>query len=146
MSKRPGDPGYAAGWCIHYRARDPKTGADYKTCEAGVEFESVRQFGGQPCFLTDAGESRPDARPCPSLRRPTVEEIGAHEGWLARRIDLITTVMVGIKPWRDAHKGRSASEIVECPACKGRLHLSISGYNGHIHGKCATEGCVSWME
>ncbi len=36
--------------------------------------------------------------------------------------------------------------VVECPCCKSRLHLSQSSYNGHVHGKCETEGCVSWME
>jgi hypothetical protein len=35
MSKRPGDPGYAAGWCIHYRA-SRISGKGYDTCEAGV--------------------------------------------------------------------------------------------------------------
>lgn len=39
-----------------------------------------------------------------------------------------------------------APEVVECPACKGRLHLSIAAYNGHVHGKCETDGCVAWME
>ena len=38
------------------------------------------------------------------------------------------------------------SEVVECPICKGRLYLSQSAYNGHCHGRCETEGCVSWME
>lgn len=37
-------------------------------------------------------------------------------------------------------------ELVECPVCNGRLHLSQSAYNGHVHGKCETQGCVSWME
>lgn len=44
------------------------------------------------------------------------------------------------KPANDRH------EVIECPVCKGRLHLSQSAYNGHVHGKCETEGCVSWME
>lgn len=44
------------------------------------------------------------------------------------------------KPVQDRH------EIVECPICKGRLHLSQSSFNGHCHGHCETDGCVSWME
>jgi hypothetical protein len=28
----------------------------------------------------------------------------------------------------------------------GWLHLSQSAYNGHVHGKCETDDCVSWME
>lgn len=151
MSKRPGDPGYAAGWCIHYRYnRDAKKPED-DTCEAGVLYSTVRPqvgptFKSQPCFLDEVGESKPGAGHCALLRRPTPEEIALHEKWADERMGLLGTVMKGIRPWRTAHKGRSASEIVECPACKGRLHLSISSYNGHVHGHCETEHCVSWME
>lgn len=152
MSKRPGDPGYAARWCIHYRSPLQGIGKeDLTTCEAGVEFKSVQPvtgptFRGQPCFLTDKGESKPGALPCEKLRRPTSEEIAAHEKWLAERMGRLGIVMKGIMPWRQAHKGKSAQEVIECPACQGRLHLSISSYNGHVHGKCETDGCVAWME
>ena len=152
MSKRPGDPGYAAGWCIHYRSNRVPLGQTIKpeddTCEAGVRFDTLRgtKFDQRPCFLDKSGESKPDAIPCPHLRKPTPAEIEAHEGWINERMGLLGTVMQGILPWRNAHKGKSASEVVECPACKGRLHLSISGYNGHVHGRCETTGCVSWME
>jgi hypothetical protein len=44
------------------------------------------------------------------------------------------------KPPEDRH------DVVVCPICKGMLHLSQSSYNGHVHGRCKTEGCVSWME
>jgi hypothetical protein len=150
MSKRPGDPGYAAGWCIHYRYNSRRKASEPDTCEAGVDYATFRNdrknLLHQPCFLTKTGESKPDALPCEHLRRPTPEEIAAHECWLNSRMQLQATVMAGIAPWRAAHKGKSASEVVECPACKGRLHLSIAAYNGHVHGHCETQGCVSWME
>lgn len=148
MSKRPGDPGYAANWCIHYRYnRGLKPGAP-DTCEAGVDYEAWRgtKHDAQPCFLTVTGESKAEAAHCPHLRRPTADEIVAHESWIANRMERLGTVMVGIADWRRAHKGKSAAETVDCPACKGRLHLSITAYNGHVHGRCETEGCVSWME
>jgi hypothetical protein len=105
MSKRPSDPGYAAVWCIHYRSPSQGLGrADLTTCEAGVEFKSVQPkagptFRGQPCFLTDKGESEPDALPCEKLRRPTPEEIAAHEKWW----DMVK-VMTATMPWRTEHK------------------------------------------
>lgn len=148
MSKRKGDPGYAPNWCIHYRYnRDVKPGQP-DTCEVGVDYEAWRgiRFDVRPCFLTENGHSKPGAARCPSLRRPTTEEIAAHKVWLDNRMDLMGVVMVGIGPWRAAHKGKSAAEVVECPACKGRLSLSIAANNGHVHGRCETEGCVSWME
>jgi hypothetical protein len=142
MSKRKGDPGYAPNWCIHFRDASKN-----ETCEVGVNYEAWRGIGhgSQPCFLTD-GQSSPDAAHCPKLRLPTPEEIAAHKGWLDARWALFGTVMVGIADWRAAHKGKSAAEVVECPACKGRLHLTIAAVNGHVHGHCETEGCVSWME
>lgn len=41
----------------------------------------------------------------------------------------------------------SGSGEMACPVCKtGRLRYSRSGYNGHVHASCSTEGCVRWME
>jgi hypothetical protein len=148
MSKRKGDPGYAPNWCIHYRYnRDIKPG-ERDTCGAGVDYETWRgtKHAERPCFLDERGQNKPNAVHCPHLRRPTSEEIAAHEGWLKNRMTMLGVVMVGIGPWRAAHRGKSAREVVECPACKGRLHLSIAAYNGHCHGHCETDGCVSWME
>ncbi len=153
MAKRPGDPGQAAGWCIHYTA-PPRIklggGEAPHICAAGVNLGETfkgTKFAVRPCFLDQVtGESQPDALPCQHLRRPTPEEIALHEAWADQRLDLLRTVMTGIRPWRDAHKGRSASEVVECPACKGRLHLSIAASNGHVHGRCETTGCARWME
>jgi hypothetical protein len=156
MSKRPGDPGYAAGWCVHY-------GFDRKQsksiCEAGLDPERfrtsgqwVRQEGGpslmdvQPCFLTDAGESKPGALPCECLRRPTPREIAEHNDWQNGRVERLGKVMEFIAPWRKRHKGKSAAEVVGCPICHGRLHIQIAAYNGHVRGKCATPGCVEWVE
>jgi len=35
---------------------------------------------------------------------------------------------------------------IECPKCKGELYFIRSTYNGHIHGKCNTDNCLSWMQ
>ena len=149
MSRRKGDPGYAGGWCIHYRYNRNLKPGEPDTCEAGVDFNRFKgtKFAVLPCFLDDkTGESRPGAAFCECLRRPTAEEIAVHETWIDARMDTLGTVMQGIMPWRKANKGRSAQEVVECPACKGKLHLSISSYNSHVHGHCETDGCVSWTE
>jgi hypothetical protein len=144
------DRGQKPGWCIHYRA--PKIGGfgnGHDDCEAGVPFKTFEgvPFDYRPCFLDkDTGESKPVAVPCQHLRRPTPEEIATNRAWRDGRMAKLGTVMTGIMPWRKAHKGKSASEVVECPACQGRLHLSISSYNGHVHGRCETPDCVSWME
>ena len=42
-------------------------------------------------------------------------------------------------------QNKGATGVIECPACKGELSYSISGYNGHVWGKCKTDKCLSWM-
>jgi hypothetical protein len=145
MSKRPGDPGYAAGWCIHFRSMQ------HDSCEKGVNYDVLAggrlgAFHRLPCFISDPDPHAAQRVECAHFRAPTAEEIEAHEGWIRGRLELIARVMTGILPWRRANKGRSASEVVECPGCAGRLHLSIAASNGHVHGKCETEGCVAWAE
>jgi hypothetical protein len=44
-------------------------------------------------------------------------------------------------------KGRGGASSIPCPSCDGGvLRYSVASYNGHMHGKCSTPGCVSWME
>lgn len=43
-----------------------------------------------------------------------------------------------------AGKRRNIREVIPCPCCRGSLTFSVSS-NGHIWGKCATEGCLEWM-
>ena len=143
-------PGHRAGWCIHYCASPPHYKKDQSwICGAGVDMRKTWngvKFDKRPCFLDDEGNSKLDAMPCEHLRRPTSEEIAEHEAWCEARMDNLRVVMIGISDWRKKHKGKSHAEVIECPACKGRLHLSIAAVNGHVHGKCETDGCVSWME
>ena len=52
--------------------------------------------------------------------------------------------------WFDPQKQKncfSGAGNIDCPVCKqGVLQYSRSGYNGHVHGICTTDGCVAWME
>lgn len=37
--------------------------------------------------------------------------------------------------------------VMDCPVCgTGKLQYSRAAYNGHVHARCSTAGCVSWME
>lgn len=37
---------------------------------------------------------------------------------------------------------------IPCPLCStGTIVFSRAGsFNGHIHGRCSTSGCIQWME
>ncbi len=152
MSKRPGDPGYAPGWCIHYLGISDGKGGFRTKCEKGIEYSIFKEpgtgfTGRAPCFLNDRGESKPGAMPCEHLRRPTPDEISAHKQWMDQRIKLITVALQASADFRKANKGKSNSTTIDCPACKtGKLSMTIAACNGHVHGHCSTEGCVSWME
>ena len=63
-------------------------------------------------------------------------------------LDLLAVAIAEVAKWRTWSKANRVAkrEVIECPVCKGRLHLSQAAYNGHVHGTCETEGCVSWME
>lgn len=142
MSKRQGDPGYAPGWCIHFRSM-----GRHDTCEKGVPYNSFkkedRTLQRCPCYNTKG-----DKAFCEHRRLPTKQEIAAHEEWQAKSFNKLATVLEAIRPWRMkwSREGINYQETIECPLCKGRLYLTISGCNGHIHGRCHTEGCVAWME
>ena len=40
----------------------------------------------------------------------------------------------------------NAQGIMPCPKCGGELSWSKNGGNGHTMGKCAKEGCMSWIQ
>ncbi len=41
----------------------------------------------------------------------------------------------------------SGAGEMDCPVCKtGKLRYARSPYNGHVHARCMTDGCVAWME
>lgn len=45
------------------------------------------------------------------------------------------------------HLCASVVSSMPCPVCEtGTLEYSISSHNGHIHGRCTTDGCARWME
>lgn len=131
-------------FCKHYRAM-----SDHDTCCKGVAYETLKnlKFDERPCFEHN-GVAPPG---CPLAEFPTAEERAERDRLFAARLvkiadarDAIVSHLGG--PWKKGTSG-AAGEI-DCPACKGKqtLRFSRSGYNGHIHAVCATEGCVRWME
>lgn len=133
-------PGFRPGWCIHYQ-----NAARHDACKAKIPYKTWDGYplARQPCFLVD-GKSKPDAVECASIRRPTPEEISTNVEWKKARIQRLFTVLQSLADWIAANRGKA--DVLECPACKGRLHISVAACNGHSHGQCETPGCVSWMQ
>lgn len=133
---------HPAEWCVHYCS--PRDG---DICKAGIRFDRFAStpFRLRPCYL-DHGKSRPGAATCGSLRLPTPEEIEADRVHCEGSTERLMTAITGTAEWRKSHAGQNFGEVVECPVCKGKLHIRIAGRKSHMAGKCETEGCVEWLE
>lgn len=144
-----------AGVCIHYNgAINPMSDG---TCEAGVNYRQL--VGGDvvgwvsrlPCVPMEPRGGEKVS--CSQCRTPTAEEIAQHEAETAAHINKLMVAYTGnVRAWRNANKWdrrnpKGATGKVPCQACgTGEIHLSMAAYNGHVHGACTTQGCVSWME
>lgn len=152
------------GTCIHFRGTgsDPicAAGVDYRkvfapneaiACRAPCiqEYKTHERVNGKLTPVWKAWERHGEKEmPCALRVMPTEDEIAAADAEWAQHMEKMKKVMAVVKQWKTwTPRDRVAKQdVIQCPACNGRLHLSQVAYNGHIWGKCETEGCVSWME
>jgi hypothetical protein len=141
-------------FCKHYRAM-----SEHKTCEAGVDYDDFKgiPFRERPCFWTrenhrEFDQSMPQPPPgCSLAVFPTEAEIEAEETEDQLRFDRIRKAREAIitslgGPWKKGMAGSRGEIPCTCDGCDGTIRFIRSGYNGHVHAKCLTAGCVSWME
>lgn len=84
---------------------------------------------------------------CPKWERRSLEHAEKRADSIEEMFRQMEVVGPFISSWRIQPKPKSdRREVVECPVCKGNLHLSQSSYNGHVHAHCETGGCISFME
>jgi hypothetical protein len=83
---------------------------------------------------------------CEKYEEPSQDEIAAHEKVMNEAMDRMMRTMPLCIAIKEEHAGHDWQGVKECPICGGDLHLTHAAYNGHVHGKCETENCVSWME
>ena len=152
-----------AGTCIHFNGRQNDR------CALGLSYEQFHdeQGRGLPCikFIEKSArggtylkpgerpaEVRPMpglqfAKPCASFQEPTPEQVQAERNESEAALE---KALAGIRiaaSWRVKPKpSADRREVINCPVCGGNLHLSQSSLNGHVHGRCETDGCIHWME
>jgi len=126
--------------------------SEHQTCSVGVNYDTFEgtefmSFDKRPCF-SDDGKPRPG---CDLVQMPTAEEVAARYAKIELRLENLGKARMAIVaacggPWTYGMTGQSAT--IDCPACQGVMTLSFSraGCNGHIHARCSTPKCVSWME
>jgi hypothetical protein len=133
----------ARPWCKNYNGMSVKD-----TCDVGVKYDSLPKYGTKgfmktcPCLGPFGG--------CDKAVYLTKEEMKAEDRMIRERLKRIlkarAAIVEFIGPWKKGMVGRSGS--IDCPICSGEntLKFDRSGYNGHIHARCKTENCVSWIE
>ena len=125
------------GKCRHFN------GVQNETCKAGVSYDSLSVKGyGIPCVA-----SAKDHTLCAHYEALTEQEIAEEIAWEKAEMAKFEKAMPLINRIKREHKRRDATGEEPCPACRiGMLRWSHSAINGHVHGCCSTEGCLSWME
>lgn len=123
-------------YCQHYKSQPGKV---WPECAVGEELPEKRS----PCVK--GHELSDPLALCPKWIRRTREQGEARADRMEASMARFRLVMPVVAEWR-TKPPRGKREVIECPACKGRLHLSQASSNGHVHGQCETAGCVSWME
>lgn len=102
---------------------------------------------GEPTVRQEIDRRGETMMACANFKEPTAEEVEEYRKEIDADFQKTIAALKVASAWRVKPKPQSdRREIVKCPVCQGSLHLSQSAYNGHVHGKCETEGCVSWME
>lgn len=118
-----------------------KAGMDLKVVQVVPTGEKGIKWG--PCI---GGHTLPNPTECcPHWIRRTREMGEKRADGVERTMRLMTLVTPVVNAWRKKLP-IGKMEIIECPVCKGQLHLSQARYNGHVMAKCSTEGCVAWRE
>ena len=41
---------------------------------------------------------------------------------------------------------RGHSEVLDCPICHGKLHLSFAGTRRHVRARCETPDCIAFIQ
>lgn len=120
-------------------------------CRAGVAYRE--HVGGDdfgwivalPCLPREVDkEYAREVVPCALREFPAEAEVAAEEEQADKAIKFIDDAITLCRENAGGKRGVSGS--VPCPACGSSLQYSISAYNGHIHGRCATPDCLSWMQ
>ena len=130
--------------CKHYDGREITIGKG--KCRVGIDprvsycaGKSLGMIRRIPCL-----KSNVDAPPCHLAEFPTREEVDAQNAAFSAYVDDFLKWMPIAREAMLATK--SDGGCMDCPKCKQGLRWAKDRGNGHIHAKCDTEGCLSWME
>lgn len=151
MKSREEHIAFDQNYCAHYEPKPGINKGDWCAlgCDSSKRMKDAHGAGEprmSPCI---GGHTTPNVlKLCPKWERRSMEHSIKRADAIEAAIERFTVVMPVVAKWRTwSDRNRVwKQEVIECPKCKGRLHLSQAAYNGHVHGHCETNGCVSWIE
>ena len=124
--------------CKHFRGT---------TCDVGVAWPDLvgaldpGWFLRMPCLRHHKTDLA-----CDLYTEPTDEELAEYMAARDQATANMRLAVPIIRSIKQKHMGQDARGFVVCPVCEGKLHYTHAGWNGHVHGGCETNGCLSWME
>lgn len=125
-------------------------GTMHDECRAGVKYDDVQVAGkGLPCIRGTKPFDRGESLQCDKRRWHTDEEIRQRVAESDASMERFMLAMAVIHADMEQHgygKGNGGISEVICPNCSKTLRYSVAGYNGHIHARCETDGCVAFMQ
>jgi hypothetical protein len=129
--------------CVHFN------GILNKACRAGVVYHDL--FGsGVGCFKHIACLDDPESIKCQLVEFPARDRAEAIVAEDDRIVENFMRALPSVrKHAKEAGLGIGNGGIGQllCPMeCGGIMHYRVAGVNGHLHAKCSTEGCLSWVE
>lgn len=102
---------------------------------------------GEPYIRVEIDRRGQAVVPCSRRIEPTDEQVAQAMAEDEAQLERAITAIRVAAAWRVRPKpAENRHEVVLCPVCKGRLHLTQFAINGHVHGQCETPKCVAFME
>lgn len=138
-------------YCTHYAPKRGSLKSDYCALGLGASdaMDRAHKAGAPNMCPCIGGHKASDVLAlCPKWERRSIEHAEKRADAIEAAMERMTIVMPVVNDWRTWTETNRVSkqDVIECPKCKGRLHLSQSSYNGHVRGQCETNNCVSWIE
>jgi len=142
------------GRCHHFNGVQNgccKAGVNYAELGGPIEGRALRMPCHDPSvFAKRREELGYKLADCSKLQRTTREEAEKEVVEILQHGDRMMKVCAAAHAdakTKGFKKGNGGADSMPCPLeCGGRLCYRVSSYNGHMHAKCETEGCASWME
>jgi hypothetical protein len=151
MKTRQDHINFDRNYCAHYAPKPGNFKADYCALNLGASeaMDRARKSNEPNICPCIGGHKASDVLAlCPKWERRSLEHAEKRADSIEKHFKEMELVMPVVNKWRTWSNNNRVSkqEVIKCPACKGKLHLSQSSYNGHVRGVCETEDCVNWIE